>query len=150
MFDPAQKRRHDIDLWLRVIADRTWTYDTVKSMGYRENTPGSISRNELECDYYYLRALVKNSEKLASRLHQQHLSRQARRAIGIAFTIEDAGHYDRIRGLAWRHLPNYCKFFYSVAEAFPQCARRTLTLKRQITRVAQMRRTARSPVPIDT
>ena len=44
MFDPSQRRRHDSDLWIRMIADQTWTYDTVKSAGYRENTPGSLSR----------------------------------------------------------------------------------------------------------
>ena len=31
MFDPSQRRRHDSDLWIRMIADQTWTYDTVES-----------------------------------------------------------------------------------------------------------------------
>src|SRR6266480_6877338 len=53
MFDPSQLRRHDSDLWIRMVVDHTWTYDTVKSVGYRENTPGSISKAELECDYFY-------------------------------------------------------------------------------------------------
>ena len=29
MFDRSQRRRHDSDLWIRMIADQTWTYDTV-------------------------------------------------------------------------------------------------------------------------
>ena len=70
MFDPSQRRRHDSDLWIRMIADQTWTYDTVKSVGYRENTPGSVSKAEAECDYFYLRALVKNLD----RVHSPNLS----------------------------------------------------------------------------
>ena len=66
MFDPSQRRRHDSDLWIRMIADQTWTYDTVKSAGYRENTPGSLSKAEMECDYFYLRALVKNLDRVES------------------------------------------------------------------------------------
>ena len=30
--------------------------DTVKSAGYRENTPDCLSKVEMECDYFYLRA----------------------------------------------------------------------------------------------
>jgi hypothetical protein len=130
MFDPAQKRRHDIDLWLRIIAGRTWSYDTVKSAGYRENTPGSISKNERECDYYYLRALVKNSERIASPLYHQYMARQARRAMGIAFTAKDDAHYERIRELAWRRLPFPYRLFYRIAEVSPRFFRGLLTFKR--------------------
>jgi glycosyltransferase involved in cell wall biosynthesis len=61
MFDPSQQRRHDSDLWIRMIADRTWTYDTVKSVAYRENRPESVSKAEAECDYFYLRACIPTS-----------------------------------------------------------------------------------------
>src|SRR5438093_11430156 len=89
----TQSRGHDIDLWLRVIADRTWTYDTVKSVGYREATPESISKDEIECDYYYLRALVKNLDRINNPRHRKHLARQARRAMGIAFVAGPADDY---------------------------------------------------------
>ena len=61
MFDPIVAT----NLWIRMIADRTWTYDTVKSVG-RENTPGSLSKAETEGDYFYLRALVKNLNRVRS------------------------------------------------------------------------------------
>ena len=108
MFDPSQRRRHDIDLWIRMIAERTWTYDTVKSVGYRENTPGSLSKDEAECDYFYLRALVKNLGRAQDDAYCAHLARQARRAMGIAFVDGPAEHYAAIRELAWPHLaPKY-------------------------------------------
>lgn len=132
LFDPAQKRRHDIDLWLRVIAGGTWTYDTVVSAGYRRHTPGSISRNELECDYYYIRAMVKNLDAVRTPLHRQHLSKHARRAMGIAFTASNPDHYGQLRALAWPHLPPLLKLFYKCADMAPQLARKVMETKRAI------------------
>ena len=131
-FDVTQRRRHDIDLWLRVIADRTWTYDTVKSVGYRENTPGSISRDEMECDYYYLRALVKNLNRIDTPRHRKHLARQSRRAMGIAFVAGPPDHYARIRELSWPYLSWFFKFFYKCGSLYPDALRGLIKVKRQI------------------
>ena len=60
LFDPEQRRRHDIDLFLRVIHNHTWTYDSVPSIKYRIDTPGSISQDLVKCEYFWLRALLKN------------------------------------------------------------------------------------------
>jgi glycosyltransferase involved in cell wall biosynthesis len=132
MFDVTQKRRHDLDLWLRMIARGTWTYDTVKGAGYREATPGSISRNELECDYYELRALIKNLDLVKTPLHREHLSRMARRAMGIAFVDSSREHEARIRLLAWQYLPVLHKLFYTCAFMCPALGRLLLKMKRQI------------------
>ena len=131
-FDATQRRRHDIDLWLRVIANRTWTYDTVKSVGYRENTPGSISRDEMECDYYYLRALVKNLNRIDTTRHRKHLARQSRRAMGIAFVAGPPDHYARIRELSWPYLSWFFKFFYKCGSLYPDALRGLIKAKRQI------------------
>jgi glycosyltransferase involved in cell wall biosynthesis len=132
LFDPAQKRRHDVDLWLRMIAGQTFAYDTVKSVKYRETTPDSISKNELECDYYYLKALIKNLDLIKTPLHREHLARQARRAMGIAFADASAEHYARIRRLAWPHLPLFYKFFYAVGAACPWALRGAMKAKRRL------------------
>jgi glycosyltransferase involved in cell wall biosynthesis len=139
-FDTAQKRRHDIDLWLRVIADGTWTYDTVKSVGYRENTPGSISRDEMDCDYYYLRALIKNLNRIDSPRHRKHLARQSRRAMGIAFVAATPEDYARIRELSWPYLSWFFKFFYSCGSFYPDVLRSLIKAKR---RIVHMVRTVR-------
>jgi glycosyltransferase involved in cell wall biosynthesis len=136
-FDTTQKRRHDIDLWLRVIAGRTWTYDTVKSVGYRENTPGSISGDEMECDYYYLRALVKNLNRIDTPRHRKHLARQSRRAMGIAFVAGPPDHYARIRQLSWPYLSWFFKFFYKCGSLYPDALRRLIKAKRRVTRSAR-------------
>src|SRR5438876_511836 len=131
-FDITQRRRHDIDLWVRVIANRTWIYDTVKSVGYRENTPGSISRDEMECDYYYLRALVKNLNRIDTPRHRKHLARQSRRAMGIAFVAGPPDHYARIRELSWPYLSWFFKFFYKCGSLYPDALRGLIKAKRQI------------------
>ena len=132
MFDPTQRRRHDSDLWIRMIADRTWSYDTIKSAGYRENTPGSLSKAEMECDFFYLRALVRNLDRVPSEAYRRHLSRQARRAMGIAFVDGPMEQYALIRELAWVHLPSKFRLFYRCASAWPSLARRLIKAKRAI------------------
>jgi len=132
MFDPSQRRRHDSDLWIRMIADQTWTYDTVKSVGYRERTPGSLSKAEAECDYFYLRALVKNRDRVRSPLYRKHLTRQARRAMGIAFINGPGEHYARIRELSWPHLPPMYRLAYGCAAVWSGPIRRLIKAKRRI------------------
>jgi glycosyltransferase involved in cell wall biosynthesis/LmbE family N-acetylglucosaminyl deacetylase len=132
MFDPSQRRRHDSDLWIRMIADQTWTYDTVKSVGYRENTPGSLSKHETECDYFYLRSLVKNHDRVRSPFYRKHLAREARRAMGISFINGPREHYARIRELSWPHLSPMYKFLYGCATVLPGPIRGLIKAKRCI------------------
>jgi glycosyltransferase involved in cell wall biosynthesis len=132
MFDPSQRRRHDSDLWIRMIANRTWTYDTVKSVAYRENTPGSVSKAEAECDYFYLRALVKNLDRVPYPVYRRHLAREARRAMGIAFVDGPKEHYAAILELAWPHLSPEYRLLYRCASIWPAAARALIRAKRRI------------------
>jgi LmbE family N-acetylglucosaminyl deacetylase len=115
-----------------VLADQTWTYDTVKSVGYRENTPGSLSKVEIECDYFYLRALVKNYDRVSSPHYRKHLAREARRAMGIAFVDGPSEHHARIRALSWPYLPSMYKFFHRCAAVSPGPMRRLIKAKRRL------------------
>ncbi len=119
---------------MRVIAGRTWTYDTVESAGYREGVPNSISKDELDCDYYYLRALVKNALLLDFPEAKQHLVTQSRRAMGIAFVDGSAEHYERIRKLAWPHLSATFKLAYACGSACPFLLRILIEAKRRFRR----------------
>jgi glycosyltransferase involved in cell wall biosynthesis len=134
LFDRTQVRRHDIDLWLRVILNQTWTYDTVKGAGYREAVPGSLSKDEAECDYYYLRALAKNAPFIGSPLFHEDLARHGRRAMGRAFTGGSPEHYARIRALAWPHLSTFFRVFYSIASVRPDLAQALMKLRRRLRR----------------
>jgi glycosyltransferase involved in cell wall biosynthesis/LmbE family N-acetylglucosaminyl deacetylase len=130
-FDPTQKRRHDIDLWLRMIANRTFTYDTVKSAAYRADLPGSLSSDIVECDYFYMRALTKNLGHIESPLFRQHVSREARRAMGIAFVDGEPEHYARIQEHSWSHLALPYRLFYGCAKVWPWPFRALLKAKRR-------------------
>ncbi|MGH7215546.1 MAG: glycosyltransferase family 2 protein, partial [Tepidisphaeraceae bacterium] len=59
-FDAAQVKRHDIDLWLRMVDHRTWAYHPQPGVKYRADRPGRIGANLVDCEYYYLRAMLKN------------------------------------------------------------------------------------------
>lgn len=131
-FDVAQVRRHDIDLWLRMLACGTWAYDIEESASYRINTPGSISRNELECDAYYLRALQKNRSEYPYIEYEQYLQKQARRAMGIAVTAGNQRHLQTIRDLAWKSLPATLRMAYSVGLLAPNLLNSLVAVKRKI------------------
>jgi glycosyltransferase involved in cell wall biosynthesis len=132
LFDVTQRRRHDIDLWLRVIAGRTWSYDTVKGAGYREAVPGSLSKDEAECDYYYLRALSKNAAHVGGLLFHSHLGRHSRRAMGRAFVDGSPEQYARVRALAWPHLSPFFRGLYSIASVCPDLARKLMRARRRL------------------
>lgn len=129
-FDPAQLRRHDIDLWLRVIHDRTWTWDVVPTVAYRCDTPGSISRSYLSCEFYYLQALERNRARYAG----PHLDSLVRKIAGkvatIAFTDGTPEEWAKARQVAVPHLSPKKRLAYSVAGLSPGLARRAIRLKR--------------------
>ncbi len=52
-FDVTQKRRHDVDLWLRVIRDRTWAWGAIPAARYRIDTPESISKSVVNCQVLF-------------------------------------------------------------------------------------------------
>jgi glycosyltransferase involved in cell wall biosynthesis len=131
MFDPSQRRRHDSDLWIRMIAGQTWTYDVVTSASYRLDTPGSLSSVEAECDFFYLRALVKNLDHVQGPIFREHLAREARRAMGIAFVNGPDDYYASIRDMAWSHLSSKYWLFYRCASVWPSLARTLLRMKRR-------------------
>jgi LmbE family N-acetylglucosaminyl deacetylase len=132
MFDVSQKRRHDVDLWLRVISGHTWTYDTVKGAGYREGTPGSISKAELECDYFHLRCLTKNLPLIDGPEFRERLAKSSRRAMGRAFTDGSSEHFAAIRELAWPHLPTRLRASYTLGSFAPAALRWLVTAKRRV------------------
>jgi glycosyltransferase involved in cell wall biosynthesis len=131
-FDPAQVRRHDIDLWLRVIQDRTWAWDATATVAYRCDTPGSISRNYLSCEVYYLRALVKNRAAYAGPWLDARLAKIARRVATIAFTDAPPDEARAALAEAWPHLPAKVRAAYRIARLSPPLARAAIRWKRAV------------------
>jgi len=62
-FDESQIRRHDFEMFMRLVCGRTWSYNPEPSCLYRFLlNADAISSNELETTYYTLKALKKNQE----------------------------------------------------------------------------------------
>jgi glycosyltransferase involved in cell wall biosynthesis len=131
-FEPAQVRRHDIDLWLRVIHDRTWTWDAVPTVAYRLDTPGSICRNYAECEYYALRALVRNRAAYRGPAMDELLAKTARKVMTLGFANGTPEQYRRYRELAWPYLPPRVRTVYRLAGLVPPLARGLIRAKRAL------------------
>lgn len=58
-FDVSQVRRHDTELFSRVVHGRTWCYNPRPTFFYRKSVSGSISTALPECSYYRLLADIK-------------------------------------------------------------------------------------------
>lgn len=125
-----QVRRHDIDMWLRLIYGRTWAWDAVPTVAYRVDTPGSICRNYAECEYYYLRALLRNRAEYAGPEMDALLAKAARKVMTLGFVDGTAEQYRRYRELAWPHLPPKVRLAYRCAGVAPALARRLIRAKR--------------------
>ena len=83
-YDENLRRRHDYELFLRLICHGTWTFDPVPSMVYQKNSPNSISMNLVDCNYYFLKGLINNYDKYHSVQMNKLLKSQAREAMRIA------------------------------------------------------------------
>jgi len=79
--DNDQKRRHDIEMWIRLIHGHTWSFDPVASSVYQVDTPGSISRAQSESTYFLAKAFVKNRQKLPAPIGDLLVNRFLRAAL---------------------------------------------------------------------
>ena len=131
-FDPELKRRHDIDLWLRVIRDHSWSYDTLKSVAYRVDTPGSISQDIPTCEYYYLCALLKNQAAYHGPLMDHLIGIAARRAMSLSFVDGAPTLYAQAREIAWSRIPLSYRLSYRCASVCPPLFRSVIRAKRRL------------------
>ncbi len=130
-FDVSQKRRHDIDLWLRMLAGHRWAWGVQPAASYRYRTPGSISRHTVEVAYYALRALVKNLDAYPQPAFRQLVDSYAKRAASVALhETDDPAMRQQLRELAWPHLSGKYRCFYRVADVCPWPLRVGVWLKR--------------------
>jgi glycosyltransferase involved in cell wall biosynthesis len=131
MFDVSQRRRHDMDLWMRMIRGHTWSYDTEIQMGYRLTTPNSISKEQVNAEYFYLRSLVRNQEGFDVPEMRQIIDISARRAMGLALGDGTVADLREAKPLAWPYLKPSFRMFYRIAGIWPAGFQKLLRLKRR-------------------
>lgn len=100
-FDPALPRRHDFDMWLRVIANQTWTLNPTADYAYRRDAPGSLSRSVANANYYHLKGMLKSRQHYQSPTMDRLLGQIARSAISSAFSFGDREDRQRAVQLGW-------------------------------------------------
>lgn len=131
-FDVEQKRRHDLDLWLRVLHGHTWAYHAQEAAIYRTDTPGSISKNVIDCELYYLRALVKNYPAYPISAMDNLIAVSARRLMSLSFVDGTAQQQRAARAAAWPHLSEKLRAFYRVSRAAKPVFRAAIRAKRRL------------------
>lgn len=131
-YNAEQVRRHDIDMWLRLIHNHTWSWDSVPTVAYRIDTPGSIGRSYAECEYYYLQALARNEAAYPGPDMRALLAKAARKVMTLAFVGGAFADAERARRLAWRYLPFRVRLAYTCAARAPVLARLLIRAKRRL------------------
>ncbi|HCD33826.1 MAG TPA: hypothetical protein DER01_15555 [Phycisphaerales bacterium] len=132
-FNPSFVRRHDIDLWLRMIYNHTWAFQSQTSASYRDQTPGAISRNRVEVAYYEMLAMVNNQKQYQSPQLEHLIKGYARQAMSAALLLADKTWAAKLRALAWPYLDIKYKSIYATLGICPPLLRSLVRLKRKVT-----------------
>ncbi len=129
-FNESLVRRHDLDLFLRVIHGRTWTYSPVPAGKMRLGTPGSISQHRVSCDLYFLRSLVGLLPSYDSRDYRAILQNRARCAINSALSLGSDHDVREAWELGHRYIGLPKRWFYQCAVQAPGMAGQIVRLGR--------------------
>lgn len=129
-FDVEQVRRHDLDMWLRVIRGRTWSFNPEPTAKYRVVTGGVSRANWASSEYYHLRMLNKNAASWPELEDERRL--WAKRAVVSALT--DGGRADvrRVWPIASPHLSPLWRAVLGVNSAAPFAFRAANRLRRLV------------------
>ena len=99
-FNDKQIRRHDIELWLRVIAGHRWAFHPRAATVYQIDTPGAISSNLSDREYWFYKALADNADSHPGPDMKALLQLAARRMVVAALTNGTGDDRRRARRLA--------------------------------------------------
>ena len=131
MFDESQRRRHDIDLWFRVIADHRWAYHPEAGSICQIGTRDSISSNVVEREWYMHRAVRRNADSFPVRGMRRLERLAARRSCAAAIAEGSANEIERAVRDAKPSLTPPASAFASAAAAVPFIPRTLIRLKRR-------------------
>lgn len=118
-FDASQERRHDVEMWLRLIQGHTWAFNTAYTAAHQDDTPGSISQDRLACERYMLRAYLQSKERYPVPEMTGLIQRQARRVVSCALTDGDGSDREEAKQLAWPHLSSGDRRLFGCFAAMP-------------------------------
>lgn len=117
-FDVRQVRRHDTELFARVVRGATWSYSPEPSYYYRKFVPGSISSNQTERRFYKLLADLKIARLYGRPIHTTRLQNAARSCLSTVVRTKHTGLVERAFEVCGELLPAPQLAFYKVAWKF--------------------------------
>jgi glycosyltransferase involved in cell wall biosynthesis len=118
-FDEAFTRRHDLELFLRLVAGRTFCFDPRAAYAYREDTPGSLSSHRPSRELFFLRALLKNRASLEGEDLRALIRLGARRALSHAYSSGTAADRRAAQEVAVHHLSASDRAVFTAAAICP-------------------------------
>jgi glycosyltransferase involved in cell wall biosynthesis len=99
-FDVEFQKRHDVEMWWRLIHGQMCILDKHKSSLYRKNVPGSVSQNSHLTEFYKLKGLLKNSALYVKcKAYQTNLKKAAVTAMNHALLYGDLELVKSVRSL---------------------------------------------------
>lgn len=98
--DEQMIRRHDIELWLRVMHDRRWAYTPTSSSAYRCGREGNLSGAQASARIFRLRALLKNRSLYSSKEIDAMIQTASVEALNSALTFGTADDVEEAWTLA--------------------------------------------------
>jgi len=130
-FDTTQKRRHDFEMFLRVIYGKTWAYNPTAGMAYRfQINPNCVSSNIVETSYYTLRGLIKNRGLYNTDTMAEAIKKWAvKTAQYIVLSLNKNGNQQAWK-LCWPHLGPLQKLFFGLGRKSPRLVNTAKRLKK--------------------
>jgi len=125
-FDTDQVRRHDFELFLRLVHGRSWSFHPGPTWYAGLSRPGDLSFDRAKTRYFAARALLKNEGRYGSPALSSLIRREARRALADAIENDDADDIHRARGLIWHRLSRIDRLIFNIALSGPTIARSSL------------------------
>jgi len=120
-FEPSQKRRHDFEMFIRVLKGHTWSYSPNAAMAYRFHlNPSCVSGNIVETSYYTLRGLLKNQDLYAGPLMDHTIRKWAKRVVKHVLLAPEEPMADEAWRLAIPQLTPPKRFASRVLRSNPQ------------------------------
>lgn len=104
-FDVTQVRRHDLELFSRVVHQHHWAMITKPTWRYRVRSEGNLSGNKPEVCYYSMVAHRKIHDLYGGKVAKLVLQRRAKIAAGAAVRSGDVDLCRRVITDAADHLP---------------------------------------------
>lgn len=133
-FDVSQVKAHDVEMWMRLIHDCTWSYDPKATAIHATERPGGITQSGWALSQYFvMRGFLNNRDRYgASPSYDRMLQRTARETINAALLFGDVNDQKRINEIAWAHLSKRHRMLFGTLGRSPTLYRFAHRIRRQL------------------